>query len=163
MVKLSQPHLFWAGGVTQHLCENIVHELNLYPVSRRHKCASTIAAREKIIAKSRWTVLDHVDPSDVNSEIDQDALEDNTDYGHNKQMSASIYRYFMLADDAKQEEMQVTISPHVLIMWQKLIAQDRKRKLHDLGDALLHALSDILCGATKYRQLIPTSISLHNN
>jgi len=41
--------------------------------------------------------------------------------------------------------------------------QDPKLKLYDLGDALLHALGDVLCGVTKYRQLIPSSVSLHNN
>ena len=112
MVKLSQPHLFQAGGFT-HLEENIVQKLNLYLVSCRQKRTSTIAAIENVTAKRRWTVLDDVEPSYVSSESDQDALEDNIDYGHNKQMSASIFRCFRPADEAKQEAMQVTISPHV--------------------------------------------------
>jgi len=31
-----------------------------------------------------------------------------------------------------------------------------------LGDALLHALGDVLYGATKYKQLVPNIVSLHN-
>ncbi len=34
---------------------------------------------------------------------------------------------------------------------------------NDAGDALLHALNEILCGASKYRELTPSDMSLHCN
>jgi len=36
-------------------------------------------------------------------------------------------------------------------------------KLDDLGDALLHALNELLCGGSNYRQLVPASSSLQCN
>jgi len=34
---------------------------------------------------------------------------------------------------------------------------------HDVGDALLHSLNEILCGGSNYKQLVPASCSLHSN
>ena len=36
-------------------------------------------------------------------------------------------------------------------------------KFDDLGDALLHACSKIICKSYNYRQLVPSPLILHNN
>lgn len=38
-----------------------------------------------------------------------------------------------------------------------------QRKLDDLGDAMLLALNEILCGGSNYRQLLPASPTVHQN
>ena len=169
VVKLSQPHLFRAGGVVECLGEQIVQELDLAvigPPARRKRvpAQASICQGERTCTKRTRITYDDVEPSDVTSESDADAAaSEDVDYRRKKLMSASIFRYMMEADRAKEEDMKVMVSAGVREMWQCMIVQDPKVKLDDLGDALLHALNDILCGSSKYRQLVPSSVSLHNN
>lgn len=78
-------------------------------------------------------------------------------------MSAKIFKYVVSADASRQEDMHVTVDQSVQETWTSRIAADPRLKLDDVGDALLHALNEILCRATKYRQLTPCSVSLQNN
>ena len=160
VVHLSQPHLFRVGGVIDHVGVEIVQELGLMTMPCGRKRTGTAAAQPRSAKRSR-TTADDVEPSDSSSGSDGEVSDDS--YRRKKQMSASIFRYFMQADASKQANMQVDVCPQLQQTWQRLIAHDPKVKLDDLGDALLHALGDVLCGATKYRQLVPSSISLHNN
>ena len=43
------------------------------------------------------------------------------------------------------------------------IASNRKVKLDDAGDALLHALDELLCGSSNFKQLSPAAPSVHVN
>ena len=159
VVKLSQPHLFRAGGVVECLGEQIVQELALTVMPTQRKRVQT-QVRGQGSKRSR-TACDDVEPS---SESDVDAAtSEDVDYRRKKLMSASIFKYMIEADSAKEEDMKVSVSAYVRDIWQRAIVQDPKVKLDDLGDALLHALNDILCGSSRYRQLVPSSVSLHNN
>jgi len=75
-------------------------------------------------------------------------------------MSASIFNYVINATEPELAEMHLSIDPDVQRRWQ----DDKSvRKFDDLGDSLLHALNDILCGSSNYRQLIPSTPALHTS
>jgi len=59
--------------------------------------------------------------------------------------------------------MQVTVSASVQQVRQHAIKRDPEIKLDYLGDALLHALTAVLCSGSRYRQLMPSSVPLHTN
>jgi len=81
-------------------------------------------------------------------------------YRARKRMSAALFNYIINATDSDLEEMHLSIDPDVQKRWK----QDKSvNKFDDLGDSLLHALNEILCGSSNYRQLIPSTPALHNN
>jgi len=57
--------------------------------------------------------------------------------------------------------MQVEVSESVQLHWRQ--QRSEFAKFDDLGDALLHALDEILCGSSNYRPLVPSTPSLHTN
>jgi hypothetical protein len=73
-------------------------------------------------------------------------------------MSSNIFQYIIHATASDLEEMRLTIDPDVQKRWQK---DASVTKFDDLGDSLLHALNDILCGSSNYRQLITSTPALH--
>ena len=158
IVKLSSPHLFRSGGVIHRLGEEIVSELKLVPVS----------------VNSKKRQFDDVEPSssDESADVgenethrDRSSPQESTDvdYRKRKQMSAAIFRYLMNADDDKQKSMGVSIVREVQELWLDRMERNPKVKLDDVGDATLHALQDILCGGSNYRQLVPSNVTLHCN
>lgn len=149
IVKLSSPHLFRAGGVVEHIGEQIVQELNLVTIAAGRKRARPASPAQTSAADC--------------DETENDGQDDDVDYRRKKRMSSDVFRYFVQADSGQEENLQVKVASDVREMWLSVIAEDSMVKLDDLGDALLHALGDILCGASKYRQLVPSTVSLHNN
>jgi len=75
-------------------------------------------------------------------------------------MSASIFKYVINATESDLEDMNLSIDPDVQKRWQR---NKSVTKFDDLGDSLLHALNDILCGSSNYRQLIPSTPALHTS
>ena len=67
VVKLSQPHLFRAGGVVECLGEQIVQELDLALIPAQWKRVQTQAdgQRQRTGTKRTRTTYDDVEPSDV--------------------------------------------------------------------------------------------------
>lgn len=94
---------------------------------------------------------------------DDDMLNNSAEYRLKKRMSASFFRYFVDADDDKQDGMGVAVDDDMQQLWRRRLADVANIKLDDLGDALIHALNDIVCGGSNYRQLVPSNISLHCN
>ena len=90
-------------------------------------------------------------------------LPRDSEYVEKKKMSAAIFRYFMLADEMKQQDMGVNIDHDLQEMWLEKIDADRAVKLDDVGDALLHSLKAILCGGSAYKQLVPSNSALQCN
>jgi hypothetical protein len=87
-----------------------------------------------------------------------------SEYRRKKHMSACIFRYFMEADVEQQRSLGIEVDGSVQTEWQtRMKSTTTKLKLDDLGDALLHALNELLCGSTNYRQLVPDTPSVHNN
>jgi len=87
----------------------------------------------------------------------------DVDYKRKKEMSIDIFIHFIHADDEKQSNMGVNVIREVQERWKQRMESDPKLKLDDVGDALLHALNDILCGGSNYRQLIPFNVSVRCN
>ena len=181
IVKMSQPHLLRAGGVISHLGESIVEELKLVPVTYGKKGTIVSVADSRPISgepeglsvaqstasmqnsrSNRRVGYDDVEPSDSGSDSELQE-SDRVMYKRKKQMSASIFRYFVHATDEQQRDLGVGVSQQLQDVWQHRFANDPRVKCDDLGDALLHALQDNLCGGSSYRQLVPSSVSVHNN
>jgi len=78
-------------------------------------------------------------------------------------MSSDLFCYFIHADFDQKMDMQVDIDDTLQDDWKELHSSHVVTKFDDLGDALLHALDEILCGSSNYRPLIPASPSLHVN
>lgn len=75
-------------------------------------------------------------------------------------MSSAVFEYFMNATESQQLAMQVEIEPGLQLYWKN---RTDVGKYDDLGDALLHALDAAVCQASRYRQLILSSPTLHRN
>jgi hypothetical protein len=75
-------------------------------------------------------------------------------------MSASIFKYIINATESELKEMQLSIDPEVQNRWRD---DQSVKKFDDLGDSLLHALNDLLCGSSNYRQLIPPTPAVHSS
>jgi RecA/RadA recombinase len=168
VVKMSQPHVHRKNGPMFKLGDEIVEACDLKPASyddtrkrivqKRH---STSADRKR---RSRKAVVhSDVEPSDssedsvINTDIRR---EQNAEYKRKKAMSSAIFKYFILATPAQQTAMQVEIDSDVQQFWKECKTVE---KYDDLGDALLHALDEILCSGSNYRQLLPSSIVLQKN
>ena len=94
--------------------------------------------------------------------------ESRDTYTERKSMSAKIFRYIMQLNVVDSlEDMGIAMADNELRQhWNNIfqMSDDIKPvKFDDLGDALLHACSEIMCGTSNYRQLIPSPLSLHNN
>ena len=59
-------------------------------------------------------------------------------------MSSDVFRYVMQANDQQLEQMQLQVEDKVQQYWWQQLATDPKIKLDDVGDALLHALDELL-------------------
>ena len=148
VIKMSQPHLLRASGPAFKLGTNIVKELNLKPVFYHYHQPSIFAPSRK--RNSDGQSVNQVDPA--------------SDYKHRKNMSANIFKYVILANNEQLEDMKLGISDNVRQEWRRKLADtEGKAKTDDVGDALLHALNDILCGNSNFRQLVPSAPSLYNN
>jgi len=77
-------------------------------------------------------------------------------------MSSAVFQYIIEADSVRQVELQLEVCRYLQEDWSNR-DEARREKLDDLGDALLHALNEILCGSSNYRQLIPATPALHVN
>jgi hypothetical protein len=143
IVKLSHCNLHRASGPTFQLGTKIVETLKLKAV-----CYQTPLSRKRTFAEA----------------IDDDEEYPNADYRHRKRMSADVFRYIMNADEEQLEDMKIEIDEELAMHWKQRLSREGTRvKLDDVGDALLHALSDILCGSSNYKQLTPSTSSLRSN
>ena len=66
------------------------------------------------------------------------------------------------ADSDQLADLPFTMNDTFRFFWQDKLA-DSRVKLDDVGDALLHALDELLCGSNNFHQLPSTSPALHNN
>ena len=67
----------------------------------------------------------------------------------------------MRANAEQQVEMGLEVDSGLQQLWQQKIATGEAAKLDDLGDSMLHGLSEILCGSSNYRPLTPATPNLH--
>jgi hypothetical protein len=163
VVKLSQPHVHRAGGPIFRMGKKIVDTLNLTPATyqpargqRKRPAENTaVPAKRRRLASSSSSECDDVEP-------DSD-MPLNSEYKKKKRMSAAVFKYFVEADELQQEDLKINITSEFQLVWKGNISADASIKLDDVGDALLHALNDILCGGSNYKQLLPAASALHSN
>ena len=150
IVKHSQPNLHYASGVSFKLGRRIIQELNLKPVSySKTKYSKNPAATKK-------RSLD-------DSLADNNNDEATNSYNNRKHVSAAIFKYIMLADDDQLKDMKLQVHELIKEYYFSQLNENTYVKLDDLGDALLHALKDIVCGSSNYKQVLPKTVSLYDN
>jgi len=126
---------------------------------------SISAPKDPQSAKVRRVELEDVEPSDAPDEEEEEmVVQPPSQYRLKKTMSAKIFQYFIQADADKQENLGINVDATVQETWMDRIESVPNRlKLDDLGDALLHALNELLCGGSNYKQLVPGNSALHSN
>lgn len=143
VVRLSHPNLHHSGGPAFCLGEEIVQALALQPVSTLDS-EFVPAVRKRAADRQAAAVV----PSS---------------YAKRKQMSADVFRYVVEADEVKRDQMKLDVADDVQDYHLQRLASDPSARLHDLGDALLHALRGILCGSCSFRSVQPKPLSLYTN
>jgi len=78
-----------------------------------------------------------------------------------KKMSSDIFHYINQVDEDQLQQMKLTVDKKVQDYWHKKFASDPSVKLDDDGDELLHALVELLCSSTDFKQLVPAAPSAH--
>ena len=178
VVKLSQPHIHRASGPMFKLGHSIVQACSLTPVvytsrgtNSRKRQANSLTSHPyfKRTRNQQAAVPSDVEPDTASSSDgdvgvrNEDSDLDSSEYRRKKKMSSDIFRYFIHATSEQQIDHQVDISETVQQYWSKVENERVMRKFDDLGDALLHALNEILCGSSNYRPLVSSLPSLHIN
>jgi len=165
IVQMSSPHMHRSNGPLFYLGDEIIEELQLHPTAylqQRSKADSNPS-----VVNVHNTNDDDVEPPDVepsrNTETDRSDMSESQIYRAKKKMSSDVFRYIMLADEEKLKQMKLTVDSSLQQHWSEIIESDKSVKLDDVGDALLHALDEILCGSSNFRQLVPASPSVHVN
>ena len=149
VVKLSQPNVLYASGAAFHLGKRIIDELHLKPVS---------------YALRKYTINPATNKKTPNSNSTGDNNDEATNtYNHRKRVSADIFKYIMTADDEKCADMKLRVDETVKQYYAFQFDNNATMKLDDLGDATLHALRDIVCGSSGYKQALPKITSLYDN
>ena len=164
IVKMSQPHIHRFNGPLFRLGDEIIESLQLQP-------AHTLQRRTKADANpavvAAHTDDDETEPSDVEPsdepELDSERQSESREYRAKKKMSSRFFRYIVEADERTMEEMKLTVHEQLQSYWKEKIALDATVKLDDAGDSVLHALDELLCGSTNFRQLVPAAPSVHVN
>jgi hypothetical protein len=165
VVKLSQPHVHRAGGPIFRMGKKIVDTLNLTPATyqpargqrkrpadeHRRSCKKEATCVFVILRMRRCRARFRSVPL-------------NSEYKKKKRMSAAVFKYFVEADELQQEDLKINITSEFQLVWKgDYFSRCERIKLDDVGDALLHALNDILCGGSNYKQLLPAASALHSN
>jgi len=176
IVKVSQPHVHRRTGPMFQLGNRIIEVCQLLPAagskaSRQPTAEPQMSTSTAEMPNSRSRRQQQAVPdSDVepDSELESvpvstGSVSDNSEYRTKKRMSSAIFQYFMRADSHQQQELQVEVSAELQEVWKRKQETGEVKKFDDLGDALLHALNEILCGASNYRALVPATQSLHIN
>jgi hypothetical protein len=141
VVVLSNPNLHCSGGPAFQLGPEIVATLSLKPVS-------TFESRSDINPAARKRNADGEPPST---------------YNQRKKMSADVFAYLVRADATKEAQMKLQLDDGVRNTHAARMACDPNVRLHDLGDALMHALRGLLCGGSGSSRVVPTAPSLYSN
>jgi len=162
---MSQPHIHRTTGPLFHLGDEIVETLQLQPAlyTARHSRAESNPSdtSHRVPENSDVEPMD-VEPSDE-TVVTRTAKCESKEYREKKKMSSDVFRYIIEADEDQMKDMKLTAKKDMREYWCAQITSNPKLKLDDAGDALLHALDELLCGNTNFKQLVPTCPSVHGN
>ena len=162
IVKMSQPHIHRATGPAFRLGNRIVEELQLTPAE--YTATTSIAEHNPAVKQPSRPVenASDVEPDSADEADVQSVPTTSSLYQHKKKMSTEIFKYIVQADSEQLADLPVRMDDTVRSYWQEKLTGSRV-KLDDVGDALLHALDELLCGSNNFHQLLPATPSLHNN
>ena len=161
---MSQPHIHRFNGPLFRLGDEIVNELQLKPalcVQKRSKADANPSAVAAAVDDDERESLD-VEPSDETA-VDDQRQSESHEYHEKKRISSAFFRYIVDADEQKMEQMKLIVHEKVQNYWRHELALDSKVKLDDAGDSVLHALDELLCGSSNFRQLVPAAPTVHVN
>lgn len=69
----------------------------------------------------------------------------------------------MTADKERLEDMKPDLEPHLQEYYRTRLNDNTLKKLDDLGDSFLHAIHDIVCALSNYKQAMPKVASVYEN
>jgi hypothetical protein len=153
IVKMSQPHVHRKNGPLFKLGSEIVDACDLKPASYQK-------LQDRSSRKRHPSDVEPSDASDTEVSATDVRRAKNEEYKNKKAMSSAVFKYFINATSLQQAGMQVDVDPVVQQYWKNLTTID---KYDDMGDALLHALDELLCGSSNYQQLLPSTSALRRN
>jgi len=164
IVQMSSPHIHRSTGPMFHLGDEIVETLQLQPVAylqRQSRAESnpSVVGVQRVHSESEPS---DVEPSDETTDASTRQSESRI-YRMKKKMSSDVFRYIIHADEDQLQQMKLTVDKKVQDYWREKIVSDPSVKLDDVGDALLHALDELLCGSTNFKQLVPAAPSVNVN
>ena len=164
IVKMSQPHIHRFNGPLFKLGDEIVTALQLEPmisVEKRSKADANPSAVTMHDKNNETRPVD-VEPSDEFT-ADQEQLYESLEYHAKKKLSSKFFRYIINANEQTMEQMKLIVHEKVQNYWKEKIAYNTNVKLDDAGDSVLHAIDELLCGSSNFRQLVPVAPSIHIN
>ena len=166
IVKMSQPHIHRARGPLFNLGHEIVETLQLES-TLYYERRSRVEANPSVSCSRHCDTMSDVEPDD--DEIPDESAASRAlktksqEYHIRKKISSDVFRYIMEADESQMKQMKLNVEQDVQNYWCTQIALHPKMKLDDAGDALLHALDELLCGSINFKQLVPAALSVHVN
>ena len=164
IVKMSQPHIHRATGPAFRLGERIITELQLTPI--QSTAATSLAEHNPAVnlsVRPRTQNASDVEPNSSDDDVVVPSVPTKaTIYRQKKKMSADIFRYIVQADTNQLADLTISMNDEVRVYWREKLNENAV-KLDDVGDALLHAIDELLCGSNNFQQLLPATPSLHNN
>jgi hypothetical protein len=172
IVKLSSPHVHRRTGPMFKLGTSIVEACQLEPVSTtaapksqktKKPSADQPPAPKRRKTRAAMVIRDEESDVEPNSSENENVVSASNDYRKKKRMSSDLFQYLIDADEQQREDLGVTVSPSFQETWRERKISGQVTKFDDLGDSFLHAVDEVLCGSTSYRQLIPARPSLHIN
>jgi len=164
IVQMSSPHIHRSTGPMFHLGEEIVETLHLQPAvylqqqSRADSNPSVVGVQHT----ENESEPSDVEPSDEITAGRTRQCESHI-YRTKKKMSSDVFHYIIHANEEQLKQMKLTVDNKVQDYWRQKIASESSVKLDDVGDALLHALDELLCGSSNFKQLVPAAPSVHVN
>jgi hypothetical protein len=162
-------------------CENDMEQIETSYSQSDTMNVQPIHARDiqRQLAEVKW---DDVEPSDNSSSVeshtkpmersssddsDEEATVDVTgQYRKKKELSSELFRYVVNADHEQQTEMGIAVDSDLQQYWKDKMQFKKPGehlKLDDVGDAVLHAMDELLTGSNQFRQLVPRLQSIRNN
>ena len=165
IVQMSSPHVHRFNGPPFRLGDEIIETLQLQSVIcqlQRSKAGTNpaVVSVERNDNDPEWS---DVEPSDVRTSDSLSRQFQSKNYRTKKEVSSAVFKYIMEANTEQLQQMKLTVGSDLQEYWRQQIASDSKVKLDDVGDALLHALDELLSLSSAYKQLVPAAPSVHVN
>ena len=163
IVKLSLAKNLRANGPMFRMGTAIVAHLNLTPVNYAKKRFARGPVSHPVQSLVVPTIHHDTESNQPTDEIPAVSANNNTDTLNKKKVAAAIFKYIVDADHEQEEEMGIVMNAELRSKFKSQLLLQPNLKLDDLGDSFLHAVNELLCGSTNFKQLVPATPSRHSN